>query len=403
LLAILTSHPIQYQVPIWRALTGTKIPFQVWYLTRHGVEVTRDREFNCSFAWDLDSLAGYPHVFLDIDPDWRLDRFRGIQLRESLDERIYRDDVRAIWIEGWRFQANWTALGAARRAGTRTWLRGESNVLKCDSVVKSIVKRPLLKRFFRRVDEFLCIGAANQQLYESYGVPRHKLHCTPYCVDNDRFTAEAQNLRLRRPGIRRKWKIAEDSFCVLFCGKFIPKKRPIDLVRAVERISAISRRERDIHILFVGSGELGPELRSACEVTFDADAELEPGKPRAAKPKASFAGFLNQLEVAEAYVAADLVVLPSDNGETWGLVANEAMACGTPVVSSNQCGCSIDLVAALDRRFVFQCGDVNSLATAITHAMKTKHSEVRLREIVDTHHLRHTVDTVSELYEALPK
>src|SRR4029453_17199408 len=85
LLAILTSHPIQYQVPIWRALTGTTIPFQVWYLTRHGVEVTHDREFNCSFAWDLDSLAGYPHVFLDIDPGWRLDRFRGIRLRESLD------------------------------------------------------------------------------------------------------------------------------------------------------------------------------------------------------------------------------------------------------------------------------------------------------------------------------
>ena len=389
-------------MPIWRALTGTTIPFQVWYLTRHGVEVTHDREFNCSFAWDLDSLAGYPHVFLDIDSDWRLDRFRGIQLRESLDERMHRDNVRAIWIEGWRFQANWTA-GAARRAGTRTWLRGESNVLKRDSMVKSIVKRPLLNRFFRRVDEFLCIGTANQQLYETFGVPRHKLHCAPYCVDNDRFTAEAQSLRLRRPEIRRKWKIAEDSFCVLFCGKFIPKKRPIDLVRAVERISAISPRERDIHILFVGSGELGPELRSECTVAFDADAELEPGEPCADRPKASFAGFLNQLEVAEAYVAADLVVLPSDNGETWGLVANEAMACGTPVAASNQCGCSIDLIAPLDRRFVFQCGNVDSLATAITHAMKTKLSEVRLREIVDTHHLRHTVDTVSELYKALPK
>src|SRR5215210_6114334 len=65
MLVILTTHPIQYQVPLWQALARDgRVPFEVWYLTDHGTRTTHDREFGQRFAWDIDTLTGYPHRFL---------------------------------------------------------------------------------------------------------------------------------------------------------------------------------------------------------------------------------------------------------------------------------------------------------------------------------------------------
>jgi hypothetical protein len=143
MLAILTSHPIQYQVPLWRALhESNRIPFQVWYLTKHGVEVSKDVDFGETFAWDLDMLGGYSHRFLNVDPDWNLKRFRGIQLREDLGDLMHRERASAVWVEGWRFKAFWDAIWIARRRGLSTWLRGESNDLKQEPTWKRAIKRP---------------------------------------------------------------------------------------------------------------------------------------------------------------------------------------------------------------------------------------------------------------------
>jgi glycosyltransferase involved in cell wall biosynthesis len=78
-----------------------------------------------------------------------------------------------------------------------------------------------------------------------------------------------------------------------------------------------------------------------------------------------FAGFLNQSEIIKAYVAADVLVLPSDGGETWGLVVNEAMACGLPCIVSDQVGCGPDLVTR-DTGAIFRLGDVQQLATRMS-------------------------------------
>ena len=58
MLAILTTHPIQYQVPLWQALAlDGGVPFEVWYLTSHGVQPSADQEFGQTFSWDIDTLT----------------------------------------------------------------------------------------------------------------------------------------------------------------------------------------------------------------------------------------------------------------------------------------------------------------------------------------------------------
>src|SRR5207249_1814297 len=152
----------------------------------------------------------------------------------------------------------------------------------------------------------------------------------------------------------------------LFCGKFTPKKRPRDVVEAVRHLRR-SGHPANLHLLFVGSGELVDVLRSECAVISDNEYGNTARSNIAAdssRPPASFTGFLNQSEICKAYVAADCLVLPSDYGETWGLVANEAMAAGLPCILSDRCGAALDL-GKLPLNRVFRCGDFLNLSAQI--------------------------------------
>jgi glycosyltransferase involved in cell wall biosynthesis len=72
-------------------------------------------------------------------------------------------------------------------------------------------------------------------------------------------------------------------------------------------------------------------------------------------------GFCNQSQMPAAYAAADVLALPSNGKETWGLVANEALACGTPVVVADSVGCAPDLAELFGDRIISACGRVDSL------------------------------------------
>src|SRR5262249_45358029 len=161
--------------------------------------------------------------------------------------------------------------------------------------------------------------------------------------------------------IREDWGIPAEAFCFLFAGKFHAKKRPFDLIEATRRLQHALQGKK-IHLLWVGTGELGPELRQACHSCFDAERkERAYASAGPDKPNCSFVGFLNQSEMSRAYVAADCLVLPSDAKETWGLVVNEAMASGLPCIVSDACGCREDLVEPIRPDLCFPVGDTIAL------------------------------------------
>ena len=404
MLAILSTHPIQYQVPVWQALAGDGgVPFEVWYLTDHGTRPSYDAQFGQTFSWDLDTLSGYPYRFVEVNRRPDMSSFSGLRLGAPLREVFRERGVKALWVQGWQVAAYWQAVWQAHAAGIPVWLRGESNDLSVGAPLwKKLAKRALLGRLFGRVENFLYIGQANRRLYEGFGVRREQLHPAPYCVDNERFGRQADELRPQRESIRRAWNIPEDAFCVLFAGKFIPKKRPSDLIAAARDPRL---RGRALHLLFVGSGELGGDLRRACHVAYDADPPGRRPGPDAdvdeQAPRASFVGFLNQTEISRAYVAADCLALPSDHRETWGLVVNEAMASGLPSVVSDACGCGEDLVAPLNPRFRFPLGDTGALAEALLTMMTNPSAAPVLQREVARFSISTTVDTVKRLYSAL--
>lgn len=402
MLVILTTHPIQYQVPVWQALARDgRVPFEVWYLSEHGVAPSADREFGKTFAWDIDVLSGYPHRFLAGAKDSRPGAFWGCRLHEDVRAALKQAGATALWVQGWQVAAYWQAVWQAKAANVPVWLRGESNDLARTPLWRRPLKRLALGALFARIDRFLTIGAANARLYRRFGIAQSRLHQAPYAVDNKRFAQQAAARRPQRQALRRAWGIADDEFSILFCGKFIAKKRPMDVVRAV---AALIERAPQVkcHLLFVGAGELGGALRDACDVVHDAEAGAPSPPGVQPRPRASFAGFLNQTGISRAYVAADCLVLPSEATETWGLVVNEAMASGLPCIVSDACGCAEDLVAPVDPQLVFRCGDAEALAAALDVVRARLHAPDVWQRAVATHDIDRTIATIVSLAGKAP-
>ncbi len=401
MLAILATHPIQYQIPIWQQLAqGAKVPFEIWYLTRHGVAPSYDPQFGKVIQWDLDMLSGYPHRFPQANCPERLGSFWRVGFNPEFRRLLRQGQVKALFVQGWNVRACWESVWVAGSAGIDLWMRGDSNDLKVDRGLKRVGKGLLLGSLLGKVDRFLCVGEANRRLYRRYGIAEPRLVWGPHGVDNQRFATQAHELRPQRQALRCAWGIPEDAFCVLYAAKFIPEKRPLDLVAAVQRLSG-SDQTRPYHLLFVGTGELGAEVRRCCRVVFDAEGQPVPTGPEptlaAQAPRASFTGFLNQSEIAQAYVAADALVLPSGS-ESWGLVVNEAMASGLPCVVSAACGCAEDLIVPLDPRLSYPCGDVEALAASIRWLADNPPSAAAIAERIARYDIGATVETLERLW-----
>jgi glycosyltransferase involved in cell wall biosynthesis len=139
----------------------------------------------------------------------------------------------------------------------------------------------------------------------------------------------------------------KSDFICLFVGRLCPLKRVDDLILAV----ANSRQHDKASLWIVGDG---PHRKTLEELA------------RQLNVQAIFFGFKNQSELPRFYAAADILVLPSDR-ETWGLVVNEALACGRPCVISDRVGCHIDMIVEGITGSVFQCGDVLELGRSLAY------------------------------------
>lgn len=361
MLAIITTHPIQYQVPIWQEMAKQGIAFEVWYLTDFGTKSSFDVQFGKSFAWDMDMLSGYTYRFLKVNKGAAPNRgFKNLRLTESLIPLFREYNITHVWINGWQVLAYWQAAYFAKRANLVCFLRAETNDIKPNTWWKNIIRTPLLKYYFSIFNYFLCIGKANRRFYKSFGIEDHKLLDGNYCVDNRRFQNQFQDLAPLKFFIREEFKIPSDKFCILFSGKFIEKKRPLDIVKALQVMNDEQRSK--FHLLFVGSGELANDLLNSCNVKYNLlDEKNVAINANSSLPDASFLGFMNQGEIAKAYIVADVLVLPSNYGETWGLVVNEAMNFGLPAIVSNQCGCAEDLIIEGKTGYIFDCGNIEDL------------------------------------------
>lgn len=344
------SHPIQYFAPLFREISKDPgIDLRIYYGSTCGISERYDKGFGKKISWDIPLLDGYTYKFLhglgkDICPTGFWLPFNPALFFEIIN---HRPDF--VWIHGHYSSNSWMGMIASRFAQSKVLIRSESNL---ESTPKShllfLIKSFVMKFLLKYIDGVLYIGSRNKEYFQSFGVPHDRLYYLPYGVDNSFYQSKAGELFINRKLFREEFGIKGNRPVILFVGKLIPKKMPILLLEAF----AETRKNVECVLLVVGDGMLMEKMKNIIE-----EKKI---------PDVIFTGFINQSKLHEAYISADLLVLPSGWDETWGLVVNEGMNFKLPVVVSDAVGCAYDLVIENHNGYIFKNGSVEELSNKLS-------------------------------------
>lgn len=370
-LAIITTHPIQYQVPLFKSLFKVKkINSYVFYGCDQGInKKNMDNDFNKKFMWDIPMLSGYNFFFSKKNSTYDSFFLRFI----NFSKKLKKINCNCILILGWNKLIYFQAILYAIQNSIPILLRSENNLDSKNSLLKKIIKKTIFPIFFSIFTCVYYIGKLNKYFYLFYGVERSKLFSTPYFVDNFFFN---------------KKKIKKESivFNILFVGKFIHRKRPFDVLKLAELL----KDYKDINFTMVGDGPLLPE-----SIKFVKKKSLT---------NISFKGFQNQKQMKNVYSKANILINTSSY-ETWGLVVNEAMAAGLPCIVTDTTGCAEDLIKKKNTGYIYKVSDLISLKKYILKIYKNKKLYFQMsnnaNNIIKKNSIEKTAKVISESILAL--
>ena len=353
----INSHPIQYFAPLYKYMNHHGVKTKAWYCTDQSVRGGLDAEFGVHLKWDIPLLNGYEYQFFK-NQSWKPSYFNGFfgLINLGMVWNLFRIPKSVIVVHGYHYCTHFLILLLSRLRGHTLCLRLETPLMheEVKKGWKTFIRKKVLKYFvFSQVNYFLYIGTQNQLFYKSLDVPDNKLIFCPYAVDNARFKEEKEQLCSSVLKIKSRIGIPPDHKIVLYSGKYIEKKNPIDVLKAFHRLNI-----PDCWLIMLGEGELRTELEKLI-VNFSLNQVL-------------LTGFVNQSKVSEYYAISDVLVMSSSFGETWGLSVNEALNFDLPIIVSNLTGCSQDLVKDGDNGYIYETGNVDELTLKLKQVLVEK-------------------------------
>lgn len=301
-----------------------------------GIDAYHDPGFGQLISWDIPLLDGYRSFFLS-----KKLALKGIEF--SIVPWLIREKPDVLILHGYSQSTNLLALLVAKFLGVKVLIRGDTRLRPegLPSNWRNWVKRKIFKLF----DGFISIGSGNRAYYEALGAPADKIYFSPFSVRNSFFALEGEARQCARDLLREELGVPQDAIVVLVASKLVKQKRVGDVLEAFRRIAT---ELPNLWLFIAGSGPEQISLqRASTEMT-----------------QVRFLGFKNQSELPQLFAASDVFVLPAEN-ESWGLVVNEVMAAGLPVVVTNDVGAAPDLVDGKDSGFVYPVGDVGRLAEVL--------------------------------------
>jgi glycosyltransferase involved in cell wall biosynthesis len=371
-LAYLVSHPIQYQAPLLRRIAQEPdIDLTVLFGSDFSVRAYRDQGFGVDVAWDTPLLEGYTSQFLP-----RLRDTGTVSATSPISRGIYRrlrgtgvtPAFDALWVHGYASINALQGILAANALGIPVLLRAESWLADRPRAAWKLAAKGLFLRTLRHaIAATLPIGSANRAYWAHYfgdGFPQFLM---PYAVDNHYFAERAA----ASPASLQDFQLDPGRPVILFASKLQERKRAIDLIQAYELLLPRLPAEVRPCLLIVGDGE----ERLALE-QYVRDHALHDVR---------FAGFRNQSELPGLFAISDVFVLPSRH-EPWGLIVNEAMASGCPVIASTDVGSAFDLITpgpesnAVPAGDIFPVLDINALADSLFNILSDPDRSQQMRD-----------------------
>lgn len=362
---------------------------EVIYYSDASLKGIKDVGFGQAIKWDTPLLDGYSSSFVK---NWRSGRPMNNKFWDVLNPRVigvlWKSKERIVVVNGWSYSSNWIVFIFGRLFGKEIWLRAESPLnqelrkSKRTLFFKKLLLKHVLFKFF--IDKFLYIGTQNKAFYQYYGINEEsRFIFTPYAVDNESFQTQAKELLPKKCELRHELSIPLNKKMILFSGKYIGKKRPLDLLKA------FSLLPKNLYTLvFVGEGELRGEMEQ-----YISSKKLE---------DVILTGFVNQSQISKYYAAADVFVMCSGLGETWGLSVNEAMNFELPVIVSETCGSSYDLVQNGLNGFIFEEGNIKELSSALKSIFESENITSKMgqksKELIAEYSINTTVLNISKTF-----
>ncbi len=238
---------------------------------------------------------------------------------------------RVVVVPGYATVPALTTALWGRIGGARTILMTESTSIDHErNAAKEIVKKALVKLLF----DCAIVGGCRSRAYaEKLGIDPARIGLFHNVVGNREFEVGCADIQHQRQP--SSYGLPEKYF--LFVGRLAPEKNVNGLLAA---FAAYRERGGAWDLVIVGDGPLSPDVRASA----------------ARIAGVTMVGFRRGKELLPYYAFASCFVLPSTR-EPWGLVVNEAMASGLPVLVSSACGCVEDLVAPDRNGWIFNASD----------------------------------------------
>ncbi len=344
-IAFTITHPIPCRVPIYKKLSSNpKLDFKIYFLSDPGIREVYDRQFCHFFKWDTLDISQVNYEILS--PGKKGNNFMktfcgGMRIMSDISKNKYD----AVVIPGYGMPFYWLVFLGVFLSRTPKVLLGEPRFPEINVPgFKKIFKKPLLRYLFKKVEAFGYIGTQAKKFFLDYGVENSKLFFTPYAANNDYFFAKSEELSPRKQELRSRFGIPEGLPVILYLSKINKNKGAYELLRVFENISTAAA------LVYVGSGPLLKDLESYVRARRLANV--------------FFFGFQNISQVSNFYALADIFVLFS-RAESWGLVVNEAMCFGLPVITTDAVMASYDLVREAENGYVLGAGDTEALARCL--------------------------------------
>jgi len=334
-LVILTEIISPYRIPLFNDLARhAEVDLHVIFLAENDPTLRQWQVYKKEIQFSYQVL-----------PSWRkrIGKYN-LLLNRGLARALAASAPDVILCGGYNYVASWQSLGWARRRKVPFFLWSESNAqdLRRGHAVVEFLK----SEFLRRCSGFVVPGRAAREYLVDNKVKEAVIFTAPNAVDNDLFASLAAAARKNAATHRQELVLPERYF--LFAGRLVREKGVFELLSAYAKLDESLRRQ--IGLVFVGDGTSRQQLEAQA-------ASISPGVIR-------FAGFAQREQLAIYYALAEILVLPT-YADTWGLVVNEAMACGLPVILSRAAGCASELIRENWNGLLVTPRDVSSLTLAM--------------------------------------
>lgn len=285
-----------------------------------------------------------------------LDQVRLWPRTKALLKKIHRYRPDVLNLTGWYDPAQWVLLFYAKLRGIKVVISNESNVR---DHVRMGAKERFKQFLLNRADAFFCFGQSSAAYLEKLGAaPSQILTRKAAVVDNDVILEHYRKAAPERE--KRKLQKGWATYNFIFVGRLIPPK---NLAMLLEAFAEISTQTTEWGLVLLGEGAQRSALQQQAQSIKN--VRFESGVP--------------WYEVAEYLALADVLVLPSES-EPWGLVVNEALICGLPVLVSEPAGCVEDLVRTGQNGFTFDPRQKQDLVVKMRYFVQNAASLSRMGE-----------------------